>query len=160
MNSLISLKVRELTLKEKFQNAISQEETYSFSEYKNLIEARENTEEYIAKKIMADPRLKKMSAFLLGSILYLNNAVTKVNASAPSVEAFDQKINEAGTLFVGIIQSFGYWMCIIMCAVEILKALFQGDTRSISKIIIKYLLAFSSVYAIPWIFDLIKALFS
>ena len=94
-------------------------------------------------------------------MLYLNNLSVEVMASTgPNVTKFNSKVNEIGNMFVGIIQTIGYWTCLIMCAVEILKCLFQGDTKSLTKIICKYLMAFAGLYILPWIFELIKSMFS
>lgn len=159
--NLVCLISKELTLKERILNVVAPEETYTFSEYKELKEAKENTGEYIAKKILNDPRVKKMAVFFLGSMLYLNNLSVEVMASTgPNVTKFNSKVNEIGNMFVGIIQTIGYWTCLIMCAVEILKCLFQGDTKSLTKIICKYLMAFAGLYVLPWIFELIKSMFS
>ena len=48
--NLVCLISKELTLKERILNVVAPEETYTFSEYKELKEAKENTGEYIAKK--------------------------------------------------------------------------------------------------------------
>lgn len=107
--------------------------------------------EIAAKCINADTELKKKAIFVLGSLLYVNEVV---NAADPM-----GKIDVAGNTILGIVRRIGYWCCILGCIMDIVKALMQGDTRSIGKIMMKYALAFGALYIFPWILDLIKSIF-
>ena len=105
--------------------------------------------EEIAKYINSNERLRKMAVFSLGSLLYCQ-----------SVIANPIKVNAAGNKLLGIVQSLAYWTALIMCSTEIMKNIMQGDHKSVSKSILKYSLAYGSLYLLPWIFDLIKEIFS
>lgn len=107
--------------------------------------------EIVAKHINADTELKKKAIFVIGSLLYVNDVV---NAADPL-----GKIDVAGNTILGIVRRIGYWCCIIGCIIDIVKALMQGDTKSIAKIMMKYALAFGALYIFPWILDLIKGIF-
>lgn len=138
------------------------EKKYSLEEYLKMVRTKEeikklDTEEYIAKKIISDPRLKKMVAFVTGSLLYFNKAI--INAAEPTVKGLE-KINYAGNTLLTVARTIGYWVCLVMCIVEIIKSVANGDTKSISKIIMKYILAIGAFYMLPWMFDLVRAIFS
>ena len=69
------------------------------------------------------------------------------------------KVDVAGNTFLGVLRTLGYWLCLIFCILEILKSLMNSQSKDIGKIIIKYLLVFSTLYVLPWAFALIKAIF-
>lgn len=69
------------------------------------------------------------------------------------------KIDIAGSTILNICRNIGYWACLIMATVEIIKSLSQGDTKSVSKIIAKYLIGFGALYFLPFLFDLIRNIF-
>ncbi|BDR80996.1 hypothetical protein [Clostridium tetani] len=108
--------------------------------------------ELIAKHINKDTSLKRQAVFLLGSLLYVQDTV---NAATDTFG----KIDKAGSTILGIVRKIGYWICIVGCILDIIKALMQGDTRNVAKIMMKYALAFSALYVFPWILDLIKSIF-
>ncbi|KZL88738.1 hypothetical protein [Clostridium magnum] len=107
--------------------------------------------ELVAKHINSNTELKKKVAFVGGSLLYMNDIV---NAADPM-----GKIDAAGNTILGIVRNIGYWCCIIGCIIDIIKALMQGDTKNIAKVMMKYALAFGALYIFPWILDLIKSIF-
>lgn len=69
------------------------------------------------------------------------------------------KVNVAGNTLLTIVRTFGYWTCLIMGITEVIKSLLNGDTKSIAKIMAKYILGFSSFYALPWLMDIVKGIF-
>ncbi|NEZ47230.1 hypothetical protein FDF74_08410 [Clostridium niameyense] len=107
--------------------------------------------ELVAKHIIADNKLRKQAVFVLGSLFYIQD---KVSAAGDL-----EKIDRAGNTILSIARKIGYWICIVGCIIDIIKALMQGDTRSIAKIMMKYALAFTALYIFPWILDLIKGIF-
>jgi hypothetical protein len=108
--------------------------------------------ELFAKEVRKNKRFETMSAFVIGSLMYSEKVL-----AAPSNTV---KITEAGNTILDICREIGYWACLIMCILEIIKSLLQGDTKGISKIIAKYLLGFGALYLMPWLFDLIKSIFA
>lgn len=69
------------------------------------------------------------------------------------------KVDKAGIMILTIIRRVGYWACIILALMDIVKNLMEGDTKSIWKTIAKYTVAFLSLYLLPWLFDLIAGIF-
>lgn len=99
---------------------------------------------------LKNKELEKKIVFVLGSLLYVQSAV---NASGLD------KIDVAGNTILGIARKIGYWCCILYCLVDIIKALMQGDSKSIAKIMMKYSLAFGALYIFPEILNLIRSMF-
>lgn len=107
--------------------------------------------ESFANHIKSNKRLEKMFTFVVGSLMYCKEVYASVGGL--------QGIDALGGKLLSVCRKFAYWVGIIMCIVEIIKSLLQGDSKSIGKIIIKYILAFAAIYFVPWLFDLIKASF-
>lgn len=107
--------------------------------------------EQISFKINKNENLRKVIVFSIASLMYCK----EVYAADPN-----GKIDKAGMVILGLCRKFGYWACIAMCALEIIKSLMSGDTKSISKIISKYAVGFGALYFLPWLFDLIASIFS
>lgn len=119
----------------------------------DLTDKKSNEAEIFAKEIRKNKRLETITAFVIGSLMYAD----KVLAATTDATG---KIGIAGNTILGICREIGYWACLIMCILEIVKSLMQGDSKSISKIISKYVLGFGALYLMPWLFDLIKSIFS
>lgn len=114
--------------------------------------AKSQGAEQFAKIVMKDDRLKKLAVFTLGSLLYCNKVIAEgIDASS--------KIDAAGWKILDIARSIGYWICLVMCITEIIKTIMEGNAKNISKIMMKYALAFAALYFFPWILDLIKEIF-
>ena len=92
-------------------------------------------------------KLYKLTVFVLANFMYIEK-----------VKAAD--INVAGNKILGISRNIGYWACLIMATIEIIKALVQGDTKSITSIITKYSIGYAALFLLPWLFDLIRSIFS
>lgn len=150
------------------KNAFSKK--YTLEEYLQMTRTKEekkNTkeelkklgiEEYMAKRIISNPRAKRLFGFVAGSLLFIKNSGVKA-ASNPSTQALS-KINKAGGTLLSVMRTIGYWILLIMCIIEVLKCVANGDTKEIGKIIMKYILAFAVLFLMPWFFDLIKDVFS
>lgn len=104
-------------------------------------------------KIMGNSRLKKMLVFTVAGLNYASTVLADTGQAVANID-------DAGGTFLGIIQSIGYWLCLIGCMMEILKSVLNGTSKDIGKIIIKYLMIFAALYFMPWAFDLIKEIFS
>lgn len=100
--------------------------------------------EEFAKEILKDPQLTKKTVFVLGNLLMLERVV------------YASGIDKAGNVLLGLARDLGYYICLLMCIMEIIKSLMQGDTKSIGKIIMKYIIAFGAFYMLPWLFNIIK----
>lgn len=69
------------------------------------------------------------------------------------------KVDKAGIMILEIVRRVGYWACIILALMDIIKSLMEGSTKDIWKTIAKYTVAFATLYILPWLFDLIAAIF-
>ena len=82
--------------------------------------------------------------------------VPSVSAMAGEIDT--SKINELGSVILGLVRTCGYWFCIILATKDIVGALMEGSSKQIGSIIVKYITAFGAFYALPWVFDLIADL--
>ncbi|WP_370836019.1 hypothetical protein [Clostridium tertium] len=113
----------------------------------------ENGLESVATKIMNNDRLRKMTVFVIAGLNYTSTAL------ADTAEAVG-RIDSAGNMFLGIIQSIGYWLCLIGCIMEILKSVMNGSSKDVGKVMLKYLLIFAALYLMPFAFNLVKEIFA
>lgn len=95
--------------------------------------------------------LEKITVFVLANLIWCEKVFAQQVNTDP--------INKAGDTLLNIAQSFGYWVFLIMCIIDILKSVTNGDTKNILNIISKYLVAFGSFYFLPYLFNLIKPIF-
>jgi hypothetical protein len=143
------------------------EQTWKFSEYAQTLREKaalkeiEQTgvDEFLANRILANIELKKIFIFSLAGLMSTQKALAAPKSTESTKVALN-KVDVAGGTILAVVRSIGYWICIIMCVVEILRCLGQGDTKQIGKIILKYLIAFGACYLLPWLFDLIRDIFS
>lgn len=110
--------------------------------------------EELAERVYKNKTLKSMAVFVIASLTYAE----KVLAADTTVEAV-KRLNTAGNTLLSVMQTIGYWVALLMCIIEILKTLSSGDTKSIGRIIVKYLMAFAGIYVLKWLFDLIRVIF-
>lgn len=113
----------------------------------------ENGLESIATKIMKDNRIRKIAVFTIASLNYTNIVL------ADTTDAI-ARIDSAGLMFFGIIQSIGYWLCLIGCIMEILKSVMNGSSKEVGKLMMKYILIFAALYLMPFAFNLIREIFA
>ena len=107
------------------------------------------------EKICVNPKIRMMVVLFLVGLITLNQAI-QVQAGQLNTG----KIDNLGRTVLGLVQSIGYWFCIIMAGKEILTCLMQNQAKDVGGIILKHVMAFGGFYALPWIFDLIKELLS
>lgn len=83
-----------------------------------------------------------------------------VQANASTL-AGSESIDNLGRTFVYLIQQAGYWICFAKGLIDIIKEILRGGDKAegIGRILVKYVLAFSSFYLLPFFFDLIKGNF-
>lgn len=108
--------------------------------------------ESLAAKIIKNPRVTK--CFVLSMALMNTLSVAYANSGDIST-----KINITGNMILTLMQSIARWVCIIMCLVEITKALGNGTTKDIGKILLKYTLAYATTFILPFLFDSIEGIF-
>lgn len=106
----------------------------------------------IIGKLTRSNALKRTMIFSLASYLSFQEAVYAAGEDI-------QKLNSAGNKLLNIFRYFGKFICLFFCFAEIIKSLAEGDVKSIGKIILKYSIAFSSFYFLPWLFEIIRSCF-
>jgi len=108
-----------------------------------------NSIEKIGTKINNNPRLRKCFIVLMGTMMMSQKAM-----AATKPDPLDM-IDVTGALFLQVVMRVGYRLILICCAIEIIKSMMQGDTKSIAKILMKYLCATMALYSFPWLVDLV-----
>lgn len=88
-------------------------------------------------------------------------SLTQINtyASDLNIDQFTSQVDAKGLQLLSLIQSLGYWAAILFAGIDILKNLKKQDTPAIIAVVLKYVTIYAILYALPWIFDLIKTLF-
>lgn len=107
--------------------------------------------ESLDKEIGSNKVLRSATTLLLALTVDFKTAYAAPNMAAAA---------KLGGTFLGLVRGFGYWICVVMCIVEIIRNLLQGDTKGIGKIVVKYLIAFASFYFVPYLFDVVKDAFA
>lgn len=102
---------------------------------------------------------KKFKNFLIGGLavgIHLIN--TKTVFAAPDLSGIDRM----GITFLHIVQTAGYWICLVMGIVSVLKEITKGgdNVGNIGKVILKYIISFASLYMLPYFFDIVKGCFN
>lgn len=113
---------------------------------------KENNEESLLDKILSNNQLKKIAVITIASALHFQEVVFANDGGVAKIDA-------VGLKFLAVIQTIGYWVCIIMCLVEIIKNLSSGDYKKIGAIVAKYLLVMAALYGLKWAFDFIRDTF-
>jgi hypothetical protein len=135
--------------------------SYTFPEYAQILREKEamkqlGLNERISGVILCNKKLKKIVTFALAMVFSSQKAYA---AGDKAKDAMD-RLDEGGWIILMIIRRAGYWICLILCIVEILKCLANGDLKSIGRSVGKYLIAFGILYALPWLFDIIAECFA
>lgn len=88
-------------------------------------------------------------------------SLTQINtyASDLNIDQFTSQVDAKGLQLLSLIQALGYWAAILFAGIDILKNLKKQDTPAIIAVVLKYVTIYAILYALPWIFDLIKTLF-
>lgn len=121
---------------------------------KNFSKSKKSKEEF-AKFILKDKRLTRCVVFLIAGVNYATNVMADINTTMG-------KVDNAGFIFLGIIQRIGFWICLLGCLLELLLAVFKEGKgkNSILPIVLKWLGIFATFYFLPACFELIRDLFS
>lgn len=89
--------------------------------------------------------------------------MTNINlCMASSVDKVDplERMDTGGEKLLEVGQRIGYWVCILMCVFEIIKKVKDGDTNAIWGILMKYGIAYGSLFGVKWVLDMIGGFFS
>lgn len=88
------------------------------------------------------------------SLLFANPTIAFANGI--------DSINKLGMTFLNIVRTGMYWVCIVKGCLEVGKEVTRGGDNmgNIGKIIVKYILAFATLFLLPWGFDLVQETFA
>ena len=100
-------------------------------------------------------RFVQKASVLLGMCLFNIQALMASNTIDPL-----DKMDEGGNKILAVGRRIGYWVCIIMCLFEIVKKIKDGDTNAIWGILMKYAIAYGSLFGVKWTLDIIGGFFS
>lgn len=109
------------------------------------------------EKLLNNIALKKILISGLAVGMYIINTKTAF-ASTPDLTGID----EMGRTFLHIIQTAGYWICLVMGIVSVLKEITKGGDNfgNIGRVILKYVISFASLYMLPYFFEIVKGCFN
>lgn len=113
---------------------------------------KENKLESLLDKIMSNNQLKRIAVITTAAVLHFQELALANNDGLAKIDA-------VGFKFLAVIQTIGYWVCIIMCLVEIIKNVSSGDYKKIGAIIAKYILIMAALFGLKWAFDFIRDVF-
>ena len=132
---------------------LSKEKTYSVSEFVEFLNTKDMKKVDREVGIMLKKSThKKILVTVTACLLHCTKAFADISQATA-------KMNEVGSTIFGLCQTASYWLCLISCGLEIAKCISTGDSKSVSKVIPKYIIGFAGIYFLPWIFDLIKSIF-
>ncbi|WP_194190355.1 hypothetical protein [Clostridium chrysemydis] len=103
--------------------------------------------------------VNKSARNLIVSGLAVALMLTSVQANALDVNT--SGIDKLGNTFLVLLQKGGYWICLVMGIKDIISQLMKGgdNINDVGKVIVKYVLAFGSLYMLPYLFDLASECF-
>ncbi|WP_346880533.1 hypothetical protein [Clostridium sp. UBA3061] len=132
---------------------LNKKKVYSIQEFIQYLDEKniKKTDKQVGI-LLKDRKFKPILVAVTGNLLHYSVALADASSATG-------KISVAGNTIFGICKEAAFWICLIMCAIEIVKALMNGDTKSVSKVIAKYIVAYGAIYLLPWSFNLIKDIF-
>lgn len=118
-----------------------------------------NDIETCAGMILKNPRLKKITVTLIASQMAVSQKVFAATQTAATSKAIST-IHGAEAQILPVLQVAVGALCTIMVIVEISKALIARRNNDIAQIFIKYIMADLAIVAAPWVFNLIREIFT
>lgn len=115
--------------------------------------------ETCAGRILKNPKLKKVTVALIASQMAVSQKVFAATQTAATSKAIGT-IKGAEAQILPVLQVAVGTLCTIMVVVEISKALIARRNNDIAQIFIKYIMADLAIVAAPWVFNLIREIFT
>lgn len=115
--------------------------------------------ETCAGRILKNPKLKKVTVALIASQMAVSQKVFAATQTAATSKAI-RTIKGAEAQILPVLQVAVGTLCTIMVVVEISKALIARRNNDIAQIFIKYIMADLAIVAAPWVFNLIREIFT
>lgn len=121
-----------------------------------IAEFMDYTEKSKFERFFKSKEFKGLVTISLAIGLTLLNS-TIAFAGQPNLSGIDRM----GSIFLHIIQTAGYWICLVMGIVSVLKEITKGGDNfgNIGKVILKYVISFASLYMLPYFFEIVKECF-
>ena len=69
------------------------------------------------------------------------------------------RIDEGGQRILEIVRRIGYWLILLKCLSELIKAGLEGDTKSLGKIVMTYVLIYGALFFVPYALRLVEGIF-
>ncbi|MGL5381049.1 hypothetical protein [Clostridium sp.] len=127
-------------------------EVYTVREFLNK-EAIEEMNKF--DRMLGHLKRNKKKYMALVTIIALTMDLSCINSFANGYEAIDR----AGMEILTLVRKVGYWLCIILCAKDVIKKSMKGHMDSLGTIVTMYGITFGTLYFLPWLFDLIQQIF-
>lgn len=112
------------------------------------------------KKIKKDKVARKTLVLSLAIALTIVSYKEQVQAVevSNSMATGLAKVDSVGYMLLNLAQKLGKWAFLIMGLVNIIRDGMEGASKdAIIKTIIRYLIMFISLFALPWMFDLVES---
>nr|DAN05427.1 MAG TPA: Cag pathogenicity island protein [Caudoviricetes sp.] len=128
--------------------------------YKDIRKLRqeENKElDRIAGIILNNPKARRMTITLIASI---NMAMMEQMVFADAAGEAAARFNQAENTVVNILQIAIGCICTVACLFDLAKCIISKDKGDVWGIVLKYVFIYIGAFATPWVFKLIKDIFS
>lgn len=128
-------------------------------ENKNILD-KEFDINKLCRKIKKDKAARKTVVVLLavGLTIVSYKSQDQAVAVSGSMATGLAKVDNVGYMLLKLAQKFGKWAFLVMGLVNVIRDGMEGASKdSIIKTIIRYLIMFASLFALPWMFDLIES---
>lgn len=123
--------------------------TYTFQEFYNLENTRQiNKIEYELSKIARNKKLWNTLVYVVAILL----SVTGMAYASPGAAGIAAIGNKAYNILLDV----AAWYAIIGCGIDLLKCGLNGTTGNVGKVLINYLMIYTSIAMLPWLIETIK----
>ncbi|MEG2289669.1 MAG: hypothetical protein RSC24_06845 [Clostridium sp.] len=130
--------------------------TMTLNEFLDYTDSKKSFDITNLNEVLNSGEFTKFLIIGLAVGLYMINTKTAF-ALTPDLSGIDKM----GHTFLYIVQTAGYWICLVMGIVAVLKEITKGgdNVGNIGKVILKYVISFASLYLLPTFFDIVKGCF-
>lgn len=110
------------------------------------------------KQIMTSKQKRVLLSVNAAMAVCMVNA--NIYASQLNTTALKAKVSVTGNQLIDIVQLFIYWITLLCALIDIAKTVKKQDIAGVVAIVLKYGAMLGAGYGMPWIWDVIKDLFS
>lgn len=110
----------------------------------------------LTNRVLKTVKGRNFIIFLLAIALIVVECYS--NTLTVATAANTEKLNNLGMELLRVAQQFGKMVFLVMGCTNIIKDAMEGANKdTILKTVVKYLVAYGSLYALPWLFNLIES---